>query len=397
LEGSHAVLITNEKEAELFLKQIGVDPAAYPYLIPKALFRCIKLKNIPCRAANIIKQEMLARGGDAAVKREALSFQGVTDVLLMGTLKQYELLVNKLDVQVFGCKKIGQEIRRLLQAEKPRAFTMELANQKTLELGKKTLIMGILNITPDSFSDGGLYLGPEQAIKRGLEMIEEGADIIDIGGASSRPNSIMADADEEINRLLPVVKALAREQIPISVDTWRSRVADLALDNGANFINDIGALKMDGDLLGVLLKHRSPVVLMHNRLQIKRGEPYEDLMSDIITELGESVSLAEKAGLAADKIIVDPGIGFGKDVGQNRLIIKRLKEIRSLGKPVLLGVSRKRFIGATLAREVGERLEGSLATLVMGIINGADIVRVHDVKESRLAAAMTDAVIQEHG
>ncbi len=397
MSGSHVILIRNQQEARRVLEEIGVDPGAYPYLLPKASFHCIKLKDISFRGANIIKQEMLSKGGEAAIARQALFGKGSGDVLLMGTLKHYRLLINKLKVQPFGLKKVATEIENILVALEPKQQIIELPHGKSLKLGERTLIMGILNVTPDSFSDGGKYLNSDQAVKRAREMIDEGADIIDIGAASSRPDSVMAGADEEIQRLLPVMDKLAAQDIIISIDTFRGEVARAALENGAHIINDIGSLQLDSQLLPVLVEKQASVILMHNRMQIRAGEPYRDLVADIITELEDAIGHAVEAGLPGDKIIIDPGIGFGKTPGGNRLLLKRLGDFRSLGKPILIGASRKSFIGQTLGLEVNERLEGSLAAVAIAIMNGADIVRVHDVKASKRVATMTDAVMQENG
>jgi len=397
LPGSHVILIHNEQEARRVLEEIGVDPGAYPYLLPKASFHCIKLKDISFRGANIIKQEMLSKGGEAAIPRQALNGEGSGDVLLMGTLKHYRLLLRKLKVQPFGLKKVAAEIESILAGLEPKPQTIELPHGKSLKVGERTLIMGILNITPDSFSDGGKYLNPDQAVKRAREMIDEGADIIDIGAASSRPDSVMAGEEEEIQRLLPVMERLVTEDIIISIDTFRGEVARAALENGAQIINDIGSLQLDSQLLPVLVEKQAPVILMHNRMQMRAGEPYRDLIADIIIELEDAIGQAVDAGLPGDKIIIDPGIGFGKTLEENRLLLKRLGDFCSLGKPILIGASRKSFIGQTLGLEVNERLEGSLATVAMAIMNGADIVRVHDVKASKRVAAMTDAVMQENG
>ncbi len=397
MKAHHAVLISNQAEALQFLQGIGASPVGIEYMIPKAVFRCIKLKDIESRAANLIKQEMLAKGGEAAVAKNAVNGEGTSDVLLMGTLKQYRLLTEKLARQPFGLKKVGAEIEAILQNMESPGWSIELANGKTLAIGKDTLIMGILNVTPDSFSDGGCYFDPDQAVRHALEMQAEGADIIDIGGASSRPDSTMASAEEELERILPVIKRLSKEDLVISVDTFRAEVARQALDNGAHLVNDIGALKLDAGLLNVLVDWQAPVVLMHNRMQLNQGLPYTDLIADIIEELKISIEGAELAGLSRDKIIIDPGISFGKSPAENRLIVKRLQDFKSLGLPILFGSSRKTFIGKTLDLDVDERLEASLATVVMAIMNGANIVRVHDVKASKRVAMMTDAVRNENG
>lgn len=396
-QGHHAVLITNQQEAGAFLNQIGVDPMGLDYMIPKAVFRCIKLKGISCKAANLLKQEMLSKGGEAAVARDTLNGEGVTDVLLMGTLKHYRLLTKKLRLQPFGLKELAGEIESILTYLEPHLTTIKLSNNKELKLGSRTMIMGICNVTPDSFSDGGRYFAADPAVRHALEMTEEGADIIDVGGASSRPGSIMAPADEEMRRIVPVIKRLRREGIVISVDTFRAEVARAALEAGADIINDIGGLQLDPELVNILSAYGAPAILMHNRMQLNAGKPYQDFIADIIAGLKQSLETAVKAGVDENRLIIDPGIGFVQTAAHDRLIIKHLADFKSLGKPILTGTSRKRFIGETLNLEVHDRLEGSLAAVVMAIMNGADIVRVHDVKASRRVAQMTDAVMRENG
>lgn len=392
-----AVFISNLQEARYYIDQIGAAEEAYLFMAPKAVHRCILLKDIPCRWANIIKQEMLAKGGEAAVSRESLYAEGDTDILLMGTFKQYRLLIKKLNMQPDFLKKLGQEIRAIIDNLEPNPFTMELAGGKTLELGVRTLIMGILNITPDSFSDPGHYFKKEAALARAMEMVEQGADIIDVGGASARPDSSMAEAEEELNRVLPLIKSLVREEVIISVDTFRGVVARECLAAGAHIINDIGGLQMDQELLPILADFKAPVILMHNRMQYNRGLPYQDLLSDIIGELGASIKQAVNGGLKPEQIIIDPGIGFGKDRQQNLTLLKRLGDFKTLGKPILIGASRKTFIGRVLNAEIAGRLEGTMAVTAAGIMNGADIIRVHDVKENVKVAQMTDAIVHAHG
>lgn len=393
MNGNHFVEIRDRQQVRGILEEIGTDPAGIEYMAPKGVFRSLKLKNVSCRAANLLKQEMLSKGGEAAVCRSAIYGDGTTDVLLTGTLKQYDLLLDKLQRQPFGLKALAADIAQILKALEPQQRQIRLTRHKQLELGQRTIIMGILNTTPDSFSDGGRYFTPGAALDRARQMMEEGADIIDIGGASSRPGAEIAGAEEEMRRIMPVVEKLAGEDVIISIDTFRAAVARCALEAGAHLINDIGRLQMDPDLTAVLAEHQAPVVLMHNRMQFNHDLPYQDLMADIITELDESVQQARQAGLGQDQIIVDPGIGFGKTAEQNLQIIKNLKSLQGLGLPVLAGASRKSFIGQTLGLPVDERMEASLAVLVMAVMNGADIVRVHDVKESVRAARMADAVI----
>lgn len=395
---AHAVLIQSRAEAKKYLEEIGASSSGIEYMIPKAVFRCIKLKNISHRAANILKQEMLAKGGEAAVTREAAGGdKGSGDMLLLGTLKQYALLLEKMKKQPFGLRAVAAEIEKILQSLEQPTGSLSLAQGQMLALGRRTVIMGILNITPDSFSDGGKYFAPEKAFERALAMQAEGADIIDVGGASSRPDSTMASEEEELARVIPLVKKLADAGMIVSVDTFRAEVARQSLDNGAHLINDIGSLQMDPGLLDVLVKWQAPVVLMHNRLQLRRHEPYVDLIDDIAEELAQLAMQAEEAGLEPGKIIFDPGLGFGKSPAQNRMIVKRLQDFKSLGRPLLIGASRKSFIGETLGLAVEERLEGSLAVMAAAIMNGADIVRVHDVRESCRMARMLDAIRSENG
>jgi dihydropteroate synthase len=393
----HAVFIESRAEAKRYLEEIGASSPGIEYMIPKAVFRCIKLKNISHRAANILKQEMLSKGGEAAVSRQAASGEGASDVLLLGTLKHYALLLEKLKLQPFGLRAVADDIENILKSLEEPAGRLTLAQGQTLELGNRTLIMGILNVTPDSFSDAGKFIDPEKAFSHALTMQAEGADIIDVGGASARPDATIASEEEELARVIPLVKKLADAGMIVSVDTFRAEVARQSLEHGAHLINDIGSLQMDARLLDVLVEWQAPVVLMHNRLQLRKHEPYQNLIDDIVEELAQSAQKAEQAGLEAGRIVLDPGLGFGKTPAQNRLIIKHLQDFKSLGRPLLIGASRKSFIGATLDLEVNERLEGSLAVMAAAIMNGADIVRVHDVQESSRLARMMDAIRSENG
>ncbi len=290
-----------------------------------------------------------------------------------------------------------EQIGSNLPARETDGWVIPLAHGRSLEIGQRTLIMGILNVTPDSFSDGGRFFDAGRAVAHALEMAEAGADIIDIGGASSRPDSMMATESEEMQRILPVIRQLASHNLILSVDTFRGSVAEAALAQGAHIINDIGNFEMDPDILEVLIKWKAAVVLMHNRLQIRQGEKYQDIVADISAELRQAIATAVNAGLNEERIIIDPGLGFGKTPAENLLLIKRLHDFRSIGRPILLGASRKRFIGHILNLDSGERLEGSLAAAVIGIMNGANIVRVHDVKETKRAAVIADAVRLGHG
>jgi len=263
----------------------------------------------------------------------------------------------------------------------------------TLPLGQRTIIMGILNVTPDSFSDGGRFNQVEKALKQAYKMAEEGADIIDIGGESTRPGSVRITAEEELNRIMPVIKALKNDpsfKHPLSVDTYKGEIAEKVLAEGVEMLNDVWGLKEDYKLGEAAASYGVPLCLMHNR----DNTDYRDLIPDVISELKESINLAHKAGVKDRQIIIDPGIGFGKDLQQNLDVMYHLGEFTRLGYPLLLGTSRKSMIGKTLDLPADERIEGTAATIAYGISAGADIVRVHDVKEMRRVAVMTDAMVR---
>lgn len=268
--------------------------------------------------------------------------------------------------------------------------------KNTLEFGKRTLIMGVVNVTPDSFSDGGLFFNSEMAIEHAKQLEKDGADIIDIGGESTRPGSETIGLKEELRRVIPVIEGIANEiEVPISIDTCKSEVALAALDAGASMINDISAARIDPKIANVAAQNNVPIILMHMQgipKDMQNDPKYEDVMGDIKEFLKQRVDFALSKGMSRENIIVDPGIGFGKTLKHNYEIIRRLGELGELGLPILIGTSRKSFIGNTLNLDVNDRLEGTLATVTMSIINGADIVRVHDVKEVKRVAQMTDAI-----
>ncbi|AIY07049.1 dihydropteroate synthase [Planococcus sp. PAMC 21323] len=253
----------------------------------------------------------------------------------------------------------------------------------------KTLVMGILNVTPDSFSDGGKYSGVQQALIHAEQMIANGVDIIDVGGESTRPGHVQISDKEEIERIVPVIKALRQKfDVLISVDTYKSRVAEAAIAAGAHIINDIWGAKYDSEIANVAVKWNVPIILMHNR----NNTAYSNFQEDVLKDLTESIEIALSAGVPQENIWLDPGVGFAKSVEQNLQAIQLIERITELGYPVLLGTSRKSFIGKILNTTVEERLEGSLATICYGINQGCNIVRVHDVKETVRTVRMMDAL-----
>jgi dihydropteroate synthase len=282
-----------------------------------------------------------------------------------------------------------------------KRFRLKL-NSRTLLLGERTLMMGVLNVTPDSFSDGGKFLEPEVAAVQAFAMEEVGADLLDIGGESTRPGSREISAAEELDRILPALEALrGRLKIPISVDTRRAAVAELALRAGAEIINDISGLQHEPRIAVVAAREAVPIILMHMRgdpRTMQAGPFARDVMMDVIQGLRRSVAIARKAGVAKSQIILDPGIGFGKSYAQNYELLQKLPQLGKLGYPLLVGTSRKGFLGATLARDgkpapPEERIWGTAATVTASILNGAHIVRVHDVAEIVQVARVADCLL----
>lgn len=255
--------------------------------------------------------------------------------------------------------------------------------------GTRTYVMGILNVTPDSFSDGGSYAELEAALAQAEKMITSGADIIDIGGESTRPGYQAVDTGEEIHRVVPVIEAIkSKWEIPVSIDTYKSEVARAALQAGADMLNDIWGFRADEEMAALAQEWNVPVCLMHNR----DNTDYQDVMTEVIGELNQSIAIAKRYGVREDHIILDPGIGFGKTWEQNLMVCNHLEEIAAMGYPVLLGVSRKSVIGKTLDLPVSEREEGTIAANVAGIMKGCEYIRVHDVEKNVRAAKMADAI-----
>lgn len=264
---------------------------------------------------------------------------------------------------------------------------------REFDAANHTYVMGILNVTPDSFSDGGKWNSLDRALKHVEDMLAEGMDIVDIGGESTRPGyDYSMPAQEELERVMPYIEAVkARFEVPISLDTYKSQVAEAGIRAGVDLINDIWGLKWDPQMARIIADSGVACCLMHNR----RTADYENFLEDVAADLAETVQLAQRAGIADDKIILDPGVGFGKTYEQNLEIIHHLESLRVFGYPVLLGTSRKSVVGLTLDLPVTERLEGTLVTTVMGVLKGCSFVRVHDVKENVRAIRMTRAILEE--
>jgi dihydropteroate synthase len=391
--------ITSPARAEDELKRVGVDWPGVEAMLPKMETITLLLEGIECKIANILKQEMLSIGGDVAVARGSVACSiDRTDAILIGTPKQMGRLADKLAPQPFGLKGISRDINRILANIGRDAFVLRTPRRE-IGLGGKTLVMGIVNMTPDSFSDGGMFDSVEAAADHARRLEEDGADVIDIGGESSRPGSEPVSADEELARVIPLIERLGGAlSAPISIDTTKAVVARRALEAGAEIVNDISAMRFDEEMPEVIAAHRVPVVLMHmrgNPRTMQEGDlSYRSLMGEIVDFLEERIETAVSAGIDGEQIVIDPGIGFGKSAADNIAILRNLKELRTLGRPIMVGASRKRFIGQITGRErAEERIEGTAASVTASILNGAHIVRVHDVgfmeKVSRIADEIT--------
>lgn len=388
--------IISETQSAIEMEKIGVDPVGISLMSNKLLHINLKVENLTPPQANILKQEMLSVGGEAAVPRGVITCDVQTaDAILSGTEKQFRHVIEKLKLQPFGLEEIGNRIKDVIDNIHKKEFVLK-CKKKDIVFGRKTLVMGVLNITPDSFSDGGKYLEKEKAVKRAMEMIDDGADIIDIGGESSRPGSKPVELEDELERVIPVVQGIAKAaDIPISIDTIKAEVARQAIENGADIVNNISAFRFDKDMAKVCAKYDVSVVLMHMRgtpQDMQTNVKYDDLMSEIFCYLLERIDFAKGAGIKSEKILIDPGIGFGKSIEDNLKIISRLEEFKGFGLPIVIGTSKKSFIGKTLNLDIDDRLEGTAATVAAAILKGANIVRVHDVKEMKRVVDMADAI-----
>ncbi|MFO8110523.1 MAG: dihydropteroate synthase [Thermoplasmata archaeon] len=366
------------KGIEKELRGMRCDPRGVEIMSPKAEFRLVRARGLDPRGANILKQECLAAGAEAAVSWAALSFsEEKSEVIMMATLAQYGRVLRKLKEQPFDLPVLASEIERALEYfDDPKRPPMP---------GSGTRVMGILNVTPDSFYDGGRYTHTTDAVQRGLAMVQQGADIIDIGGESTRPGSRRLSVEEEAQRVVPVIEKLSRKtDVRISVDTHDPSVAEEAVDAGASMINDVYGLRAEG-MTETAASLDVPVVIMHMQgtpETMQKDPHYDDVIGEIYGFLKHMTLKAEDAGVSPDNIIIDPGIGFGKKLVHNLEIISRLEEFNSMGYPVLLGASRKSFLGEILGKEAEERLYGSLGIAAVAVQKKVGILRVHDVKET---------------
>jgi dihydropteroate synthase len=392
--------LNNAEEVKKIMHDIGVDPYGIKIMLPKTTDFLIRLSAVSNITANILKQEMLSLGGDVAVARGSLTGKiKKSPCLIIGRANQFNSLIHKLRLQPFGLSRLADELEKNITKYTRESFILSL-KKTSLDLKTKTYIMGVINLTRDSFSGDGLYginsnNYPELVLKIARQMLKDGADIIDLGGESSRPGAKSISTKEELRRILPIVKKLARNiKAPISIDTTKADVAKAGLESGAQMINDISGLR-DKRMVKIAAKYKAAVVIMHmpgRPVDMQTRIAYKSLIEDIASWLKNAVDSAEYSGIASDKIIIDPGIGFGKTAGQNFEIIKRLSDFKILGKPMLVGPSRKSFIGKVLNVGPQERCIGTITACVMAAERGANIVRVHDVKEVNQALKMAAAI-----
>jgi len=375
------------------MNRIGVAKEGQEIMEPKMKFYILKLENVPIKDAIILKQEALSIGMDCAVAWNVVSLKvEKTDALLFGTKKQFDFLSKKMFVQPFNGREISEEIDEAIKNFDAEYYIWKFSDE-SIDL-KKIKIMGILNITPDSFSDGGKFNEKAKAIEHAKKMVEDGADIIDLGGESTRPYSKPVSANEEISRISPLIDEIVSLPVPVSIDTYKPEVAEFALKHGVKIVNDIYALRQEG-MVEVVKRYNAGVVLMH-----MKGDPsnmqdnpiYENVVSEVIGFLRDRALYALGNGIRKDFIVIDPGIGFGKNVEHNIAILKELQSFKSLGFPILIGLSRKGFIGEILKKNVNDRLIGSISSAIYAAMNGANILRVHDVKETKEAIKILEAI-----
>ena len=380
------------------LKNIGVHQASIETFMNKSAILPLKVLKVRTPAANIIKQEMLACGGDCAIHAGCVvCAQDHSDILLLGTKKHYRLLLQKMAMMpYFGLAKIREELQLFL--EKAPLKTI-LADNRVLEYDH-VVVMGILNITPDSFYADSRVCSIDEVIKRAGQMLSDGAEILDIGGESTRPGSDSINPREEIARIVPVVEALRKEypQSILSIDTYHAETAKATLASGADIINDISAMEYDEKMIEVVVKNNAPVILMHTRgtpKNMQQNTEYGNVVEEVSKYLKERAEMLRGHNFPKEKIILDPGIGFAKNADQNLKLMQGLSEMTGSEYPVLLAASRKSTIGKVLGDIPPEaRLAGTIATSCQAVYAGANMVRVHDVKENIQAIRMLEAIIK---
>lgn len=395
MKNAYVVYPNNLDEVVAEIQKTGAYIDGINLMKWKARHFLIKIEDVSPVAANIIKQEMLSKGGEAAIHKDVCLHKiNSSNILLMGTLSQYQRVLSKLHMQPHFLNEETQALEKVIyQLQEPKCHVF-IAGKYSLPLYHKTYITGILNITPDSFFDGGIYMDLEVAISRAKEMIDQGADIIEVGGQSTAPGYSEISTEEELNRILPIIRALVKEvNVPISVDTAKLTVVEEALKNGCSIVNDIWGLQKYPEIANIVAKHHAGLVIMHN----KNDNSYKDLIGDIINFLRKSIDIAIQAGINKENIVVDPGIGatFGKDAAQQFEILKRYRELTILGCPIMLAISRKSFLrnhlGAVSSDEI---LPATIAATAYGVSQGANFIRAHDIIETCQTIKIIDRILK---
>ena len=387
------------RDLEAIARHIGADPRSLRYFQPKRRVRHLFAPRVDYRAAAFVKQELLARGGDAVVARHVIDGRTeLSDLLMMGTDGQLAALLQKLrSMDCWGLKSLRTALAETLENDAVAEWTLPLPGGRTLTLNRTTRIMGILNLTPDSFHAPSRVADETELLRRAEAMLSAGADILDLGAESTRPGSAPTSESEELERLLPRLSAVRRAfpEAVLSVDTYKGNVALAAADAGADIINDVGGFGLDGSMLSCAARTGLPYVLSHIQgtpATMQDSPSYDDLLTELQLYFQKKMHEAELAGMSRDRIILDPGLGFGKRGEDNLLILKELESFRSLGRPLLIGHSRKGFTGAvTRAADAAGRLQGT--TAISALLEGqAQILRVHDVERNHQAMLMARAI-----
>ena len=398
---AYEIKFRDARELAEALKALGADMRSLPFFDNRREIRSVYITDVDVRAANVIKQEMLSRGGDAAVHAHAVDC-GVTesDVILFGTVKQISFLADKLETMPWwGFPDTVKVLREALASFSKKSATIDLPSCSSLAFGGRTLLMSIINLSDDSFhSESRTYGNVDVAVARAVEHAKDGADILDLGAESTRPGAARISESEEIGRIMPVIREIRKilPLMPISVDTTREKVAKTALEAGADIINDISGLTFEPGIARAVADHNAMLVIMH-----MRGTPetmgsmciYSNLLKEINDFFDEKIRTAISSGVDRAKIILDPGVGFAKDYSQNLFLLRHLESFRIHSKPILIGASRKGSVGkATDSPDTAGRLEGTLAVSALCAWAGVDIIRVHDTKENKKAVMMAEAI-----
>ncbi len=395
------VEIDSIEKAKAEILSVGADRISVGLMDKKALNLAFRVFGCKFYHANILKQEALSLGMETAIeKNTVMAKTKVSDCLVFGDIKRFLALSEKLQKQSFEfLRELGDRLERYINNIISQKTVFQYGS-KSIDTAHKPLVMGILNVTPDSFSDGGKYNSPDKAVKRCEKMIEEGADIIDIGGESTRPGSDPVPLKEELERVMPVVEAIKKRfDIAVSVDTYKSSVAQAAIDAGADIINDISGMTFDENMPSVLSKSNCGIIVMHIKgtpKNMQKNPHYEHLICEINEYFENILEKAEKNNIKRERIALDPGIGFGKTFEDNYKILNNIKAFKIFNRPILIGLSKKSFIGYTLdEKDTKNRLYGTIGANITALLRGANILRVHDVKQNLDAIRLAMSIIKE--